>query len=280
MYILTQVMRDSFINGLRQGYAKKLPKKLIKNCSDIAFGAKELYLSGTPFNNRGNHKQIRMKHKSALVRVLNPIVEKFYAYFNETPAPSTQHDFDKVHKELCELFIESFEAEGYTHTYGNAQKFCNVLFKYLSCYEDSEDFAEWFKYCHMAIDRYTYNGYRLPFYRNIVYRAIHGESAPELTSWSKLTNDDENDYEYDSIISDIVKYISDHPKTYNEYLNICSIFPIFTSISPLATEDDYELTPFEAEFFIWAIAKACASKDKNEKYIYEKDTIDRVKKRL
>ena len=107
MYILTQAMRDSFINGLRQGYAKKLPKKLIKNCSDIAFGAKELYLSGTPFNNRGDDIQIRMKDKRALVSVLNPIVEKFYAYFNETPAPSTQHDFDKVHKELCELFIES-----------------------------------------------------------------------------------------------------------------------------------------------------------------------------
>lgn len=280
MYILTREIRDSFINSLRQGYAKELTTKLIKNYIDIAFGAKELYLSGTPFDNRGSKKQPRLEDQIALANALNPIVEKFYTYFNGTPAPSTQTDFNKIHKDLCKLFIESFEAVGYTHTYGNAQKFCNVLFKYLSCYEDSEDFAEWFKYCHMAIDRYTYNGYRLPFYRNIVYRAIYGKSAPKLTSWSKLTNDDENDYEYDSIISDIVKYISNNPKTYNEYLNICSIFPISTSISPLATEDNYELTPFEAEFFIWAIAKACASKDKNKKYIYEIDTIDRVKNLL
>lgn len=274
MCILTKAIRDEFINGLRQNYARELPTKQIRSVSDIMFGAKALYLSGTPFNNNGIGRQIRMEDPCALEAVLDPLCVKIWSYFSESPTPGCQADFDVFHEECCELFLERFRNEGITHTYGNAQKFINVLFKYLSCYDDAENvFAEKFRYCHMALDRYLYNGYRLPFYRDIVYTAIHREDPDELEVWSRLTKP-----VYQDIHTDIVSYMSGNPKTYNKYLSVAHTLSIFKNIPPL--EEDMVLTPFEAEFFLWAIAKRCRKKDKNKKYIYPPSFLRQIKSLL
>lgn len=39
-------------------------------------------------------------------------------------------------------------------TYGKAQKIVNMTFKYLSLFDDANQFSNVFKYCHVAIDRY------------------------------------------------------------------------------------------------------------------------------
>lgn len=215
-----------------------------------------------------------MNDPVALEFVLYPLCEKILHYFFEDPTPSSQAAFDKYHDELCVMFLDGFREAGYTHTYGNAQKFINILFKYLSCFEDAElHFEKKFKYCHMAIDRYTYNGYRLPFYRNVVYPSIYGHSPKELTAWSQLTKT-----EYLNLKNDIVKYISGTPKTYNEYLRICHLLSVFIRVSFLT--DDYVVTPFEAEFFLWTIAKCCQEKNENDTYVYNSEFVRKIKKML
>ena len=274
MYILTKDIRNEFVAGLRPGYAKSLPSMSLAGGHDIMFAAKELYLSGTPFQNRGGGRQSRMNDPDALESVLYPLCEKILGYFFDSPTPSSQAAFDEFHDELCAMFLDGFRKAGYTHTYGNAQKFINILFKYLSCYEDAElYFEEKFKYCHMALDRYTYNGYRLPFYCNVVYPSIYGHSPKELAAWSKLEKT-----EYKKVIDDIVNYISKNQKTYNEYLTICHSLSVFTRV-PLLKEDDV-LTPFESEFFLWAIAKRCQEKDKKGTYVFNVKFVRQIQKML
>ena len=248
MCIVTANMRSEFINGLRPTYARHLCTKFIHARSDIEFAAVNLYLSGTPFQNRGPLRQPRETIPANVQIGVAPIVDKVHAYFTLNPPSANEAAFDALHEELCDLFIAGFPP--YHHTYGNAQKFINVLFKYLACFADSHTFSDWFKYCHMAIDRYVYNGYQLPFYRDVVYSSVHGGPAPTLTPWSTLDKSD-----YLAIIHDIRHYISTHPKTYNDYLDICSQLPILTTVPKIAL--DYVLTPFEAEFFLWPIAQEC-----------------------
>lgn len=252
MSIATPAMRTAFINGLGRRYARLLPTKHISNRNDISFGAVKLFDSGTPFRPLfSNDPQPFMREQDSplLATTLDPLVDKFWCYFNSAPAPTTQADFDVVHSDLCSSFLHIFAAYGYS--YGNAAKFVNVLFKYLACYADSVAFTAWFKYCHLTLDRYTYNGYNLHYYGNVICPALDypiGTLAP----WSRLTKE-----EYDTVVSNIVTYIASHPRTYNYYLDICHSFSIFASIPLLPVAQDYVLTPFETEFFLWQIAKYC-----------------------
>lgn len=274
MYILTKEIRDEFIGGLRQEYARLLLSKRIGSVNDILFGARELYLSGTPFHNRGADRQMRMEDPSILEATLDPLCVKIWHYFFIEPEKKSQEEFDRFHEECCDTFIEIFSEAGIDHTYGNAQKYINMLFKYLSCYEDAEEFfSQKFKYCHLPLDRYTYNGYRIPFYREVVYNAKYGKDEKKFTAWSQLTK-----AEYLSINTDISSYIAKNPKTYNYYLEICHSLSLFLNISPLA--EDYVLTPFEAEFFLWAIAKRCMKKNEDDKYIYSMAFVNEIKKML
>lgn len=275
MYILSPQMRSNFIDNLRPTYARNLPQKNIENREDIMFGAKNLYLSGTPFAQRGTERQVRATDTLLVESALVPFVEKVWFYFNQMPAPTRQAEFDQFHEELCDIFLNRFYDFGYVHNYGNAQKQVNVLFKYLSCYADAAQYAEWFKYCHMALDGYTYNSYRLPFYLKVVHEALHNYPAGKLTAWSKFTRS-----EYKVVTSDIISYISANPKTYNDYLDICAHFPILENIPRLSPKKDYVLTPFEAEFFIWLIAKNCFEKDPAGAYIYNISLVNEIKHML
>ena len=257
MSILTKDIRDEFIGGLRAKYAKALPSKSIANKDDIMFAAANLYAYGTPFVNQGKRRQSHYGTGTTDIQTikkeLNNYVAAVLGYFKK-PYPKSQADFDNDHKNLCEIFLRSITK--YQHTYGNAQKMTNILFKYLACFMDASIYEDWFKYCHMALDRFTYNGYRLPFYRDVVYPRIYGSSASTLTLWSCL-----KDVDYTTVTNDIINYVNSYPKTYNYYLDICQKkLHILSSISHLSTSHDYELTPFEAEFFLWIIAKKCKDK--------------------
>lgn len=102
-------------------------------------------------------------------------------------APSlNQSLFDKEHSELCCNFITAFkkginsinsaitsaidigappkgipsnylkysQIDPSQITYGKAQKIVNMTFKYLSLFDDANQFSNVFQYCHVAIDRY------------------------------------------------------------------------------------------------------------------------------
>ena len=262
MFIQTVEMRERFINGLGRRYARALPLKSIRSKADIMFAATHLYTSDTPFVaalNQEDQPHYGSDEIPLLVDILDPFVTMVWEYFNINAAPATQQDFDAVHEQLCNEFLQNIEVAGrYTHTYGNAQKMVNMLFKYLACFADAAEFDDRFKYCHLTLDRFTYNGYRLPFYRDVVYVSIHGHHAPELEVWSKIASYSD----YKAVADEIIAYINSHPKTYNDYVDICDRFDTLNGISKLSTEEDYVLTPFEAEFFLWTIAKAC----KNSRY--------------
>ena len=260
MSILTSDMRKEFISGLSAKYAKSLPSKMIGKKGDIMFAAANLYAFGTPFWTRGGQKHLTVNFITNIEKMLDTFVTKIEKYFISS-APSTQSIFNDFHNELCTIFLSDCKTNGYIHTYGNAQKMINIMFKYLSCFEDAAKYKDWFKYCHLTLDRFTYNGYRLPFYRDIVYPRMHGSSATALTNWSELES-----YEYTPVTNDIIDYVNSHPKTYNYYLDICQKeLHILSSISHLS--DDYILTPFEAEFFLWIIAKKCIDKSVNNAII-------------
>lgn len=259
MSILTKEMRNEFISGLRVKYAKDLPSKFIANRNDIMFAAANLYASGTPFWTRGRQAHWTSTHIHNIETMLTNFVDEINNYFIRFPSPSNQSIFDNFHKQLCNIFLSDCRSAGFHHTYGNAQKMTNILFKYLACFADASTYEDWFTYCHMALDRFTYNGYRLPFYRDVVYPLIHGNSIKKLTTWSNLSPK-----EYTDVTSDIVSYINFHPKTYNYYLDICKKhLGILGTVSLIPASSDYELHPFEAEFFLWIIAKECNKKTVN-----------------
>lgn len=285
MYVVTKEIRDEFIRGLRERrvYPEKLPTKSINKLKDVSFAAVKLFDSGTPFLLRGKDRQEYMREDDSqlLKNTLAPLVEQFWKYFNKKKPYKTQQEFDVFHEELCKMFLDIWT--GWDYSYGNAQKFVNMLFKYLACFSDSEEYAKWFKYCHLTLDRYTYNGYCLPFYQDVVYPAMHGCPAGELNPWTKLSKEEYlggriDGKEYPGIIKDIVAYVTAHPKTYNDYLAICQDknLDLFKGVDPL--EEDYELTPFEAEFFLWAIAKACKEKKDDGQPI--DDLVESLKARL
>lgn len=271
MYILTSDMRKEFVNSLNYNYSPSLLSKQIDNRSDIEFAATHLYAYGTPFVNRGVRRQQHYTFNQIpqLKNVLYNFINEFYNFFH-SHVPKTQSAFDIIHEELCNLFLNDTSNAGLKHTYGNAQKMVNILFKYCACFSDAPRYAKWFKYCHMAIDRYTYNGYRLPFYRYIVLPSLKGSSVGSLQAWSSISNYKD----YKNIIDDIISYISSKQKTYNDYLYICDQFSILTNISKL--KNNYILTPFEAEFFIWIIAKECSKRCGNA-YVYNHIIIKKIK---
>lgn len=169
MYIIDPTMRTNFILGLRPRYARLLPNKLIRNRIDISFAATNLYVSGTPFFNynnaaRGLVRQARMTSAADVERTLIPFVDKVWKYFNQHPnTNNSQANFDRFHEELCDLFLSSFAIAGYVHTYGNAQKMVNMLFKYLTCFADYSTFADLFNYCHIPIDGKILGGFYLAY---------------------------------------------------------------------------------------------------------------------
>lgn len=63
----------------------------------------------------------------------------------------SQEKFDKEHKKACDKLIASFENQEFT--YGQAQKWINMTFKYLNLL-DYKPVEKVYEYCHIPIDSY------------------------------------------------------------------------------------------------------------------------------
>lgn len=153
---------------------------------------------------------------SAKNTVLSDLAQKFVDYF-KSPAPATQGDFDKWHKDTCDWFVKEFNARvmvssGYRNiAYGKAQKIVNIAFKYLYLFCDIvPGNPGHFTFCHFAIDNYTLKW----------YNGLPGYPKCSARNWSDMTYD-----EYIEIQKNIRAYISKH-------------IP--------------DKTPFEVEFEIWS----------------------------
>ena len=133
---LLQKEKEEFIKVM-----KIEPNWSLKEIDDYYFGVRKA------FNDAFNQYARREKKKYAKDKndLIKPIVERLFSYFN------SDDSFDKCFEDCIEHSKKILKND----TYGLAQKFTNMSFKYLYCYADAVDFEDKFKDCHMPLDKYT-----------------------------------------------------------------------------------------------------------------------------
>ena len=106
--------------------------------------------------------------------------KKFCKYF-ENSALVSQESFDKWHQDTCEYFLNELneKLKEKKLCFGKAQKVINMTFKYLYCFNDAEEYEDYFKFCHMPIDSYTLNW----CYENGLY------NKNDIENWSNLNKE-------------------------------------------------------------------------------------------
>lgn len=168
MYIIDASLRSAFYSALVLPGRRAIKtlrtypfsNRKITNMQDIELAIAEIYNSGIIFPRGLLAKRTGTPNVSSIISGLG---NKVYNYFNQKPnTANNQLNFDKFHDDLCQYFISSLNAQrsriGLANiTYGQAQKLINVMFKYLSCYGDYNNFADLFSYCHMPIDTIILN---------------------------------------------------------------------------------------------------------------------------
>ncbi len=94
------------------------------------------------FAKEENHDNIKETTKNSIKETISKL---------EQTAINSQEEYDRFHKKACERLIESFKPQDFT--YGQAQKWINMTFKYLFLldYEGTENV---YKYLHIPIDKY------------------------------------------------------------------------------------------------------------------------------
>lgn len=105
------------------------------------------------------------------------VIEK---YFSDNPKGSSE-SFDEWHKTTCSNIILPAIRHFYTNRdteqtpvcYGKAQKILNIALKCCYCLKGARDKEDYFKYCHVPLDRFTLNWYK-------------ANGGKITTEWSKL----------------------------------------------------------------------------------------------
>ena len=83
----------------------------------------------------------------------------------------------------------------------NCQKMVNMLFKYLTCFGDYDEFADLFSYCHIPIDRNILESFRNNYgvaniTSNMKYRYTNVTTGSvEEEPWSRISKDAYKFYE-------------------------------------------------------------------------------------
>lgn len=172
----------------------------------------------------------------------------------------TRDSFDDWHCSVCDRFLN--ELNGHSprpKRYGKAQKAFNMAAKYVYCCNDTiiQSMQAKFDNCHIALDGYTYienpNNYPVSFYRDVVIPWKYGHMPRgTVRFWSSL--DKEN---YKTAVNNIREFfaVNKNKHTFNDYCIACHHEGLLNHISLVPNKDDRELTPFEAEFFLWEICK-------------------------
>lgn len=156
----------------------------------------------------------------------------------------TSELFDKKHEEFCMSFIKNYNLALNNSfkdiAYGKAQKIVNMTFKYLYCYDNSSEYEDKFKFCHMPLDSFTLNW----FWTVVVKKWNEGKARKgkikksQIVAWSNLEQgaeevvvDADVALSYNCIQKLIKDYLTEFGNNYNDN----------------KTED----TVLEAEFYIW-----------------------------
>ena len=164
MWIISSAKRRGFSVGFNFAGRK------ISNVNDIRDACFFIYCEKAVLYKHRHHaqkwhippKSVAIAHRDSM---LSALAESIWKYFNSTPnTMNSQPEFDSFHDTLCNWFEGELNRTvrsvvGLPNaTYGNAQKMINVLFKYLSCFDDYPEYADLFSYCHVPIDNYILCG--------------------------------------------------------------------------------------------------------------------------
>src|SRR5690606_4014829 len=126
-------------------FFETITSKSIDCYKDVFEYCKHVYEIGISFQT-GKQKYKDWKYSE----LLENLSKKIYEYFNNDPnVLNNESNFDDLHEELCNEFIKISGKYGKEYTYGNAQKFVNMCFKYLACFGNYLDYSDLFSFCHM-----------------------------------------------------------------------------------------------------------------------------------
>ena len=231
MWKIEDVNRKSFKVGF------SFTNRFIKNQSDILDAIRYIHdKKRVPYKTRKFAQKSSLRHSQKAQKILNQVLvklsDKFWAYFNlPGNTENTQEGFDRFHQRLCGWFLAQInkarKAGGLDPSfYGNAQKMINIVFKYLVCFEDYEEYADLFSYCHIPIDNYILAGLNNP---SILCKVAGIEKVPYTILYKS-----EPWYEFDK------KTYLDLVKAYRK------------ALGPLK---DTNLSYLGLEFFLWAAVK-------------------------
>lgn len=168
----------------------------------------------------------------AVTYALLPQIDEWFSLPQDT---ITQDTFDDWHRKACKEILSVLRAfyinqDGTPVAYGKAQKIVNMTMKGLYCLDGAEKKDTHFQHCHMALDSFILEWFCrqvMPWY-NKEKKLKDRIKKAAIASWSIIPEGDGVDpYGYDTYVRHIRAYFcSERP--YNE------------------------LTPLQAEFFIWS----------------------------
>lgn len=175
---------DKLIEKEREKFWNQEKERKKENEGVFDFAVRRAYEDMQPRTITGHNKI------SASVKdIQEELKEKFIEYF-KGDIPESKEVFYEKHHELCSLFLDEINNLLRKNNlkllaYGKAQKVVNMTFKYLYCCIDEcdelKDKKEWFRYCHMPLDRFSLEW---------IYRRDKGIKRKQIESWSKLTEEE------------------------------------------------------------------------------------------
>lgn len=120
--------------------------------------------------------------------------------FDKLPNIESQNDFNKWHKEICDLIINGTVAASINVlyleplTYGQAQKLINMMVKYLYIYdrcEGKDSFSNIVDYFHVPLDSYVFKGVKkIANEKNSNKASSFSNANYNGNPWSKITTYD------------------------------------------------------------------------------------------
>ncbi len=152
----------------------KLNKALsLRNENDYLVGLEKAF--NDAFNQYARRNKI--KYKNNISDLIKPVTKTLFSYFN-----SEETSFDNCFKEAITESMKIFDND----SYGIAQKFVNMSFKYLYCYEDAQaqKYEGKFKDCHMPLDKYT-----IRWVRSLKDTDINKKLSAINNAWTNIDED-------------------------------------------------------------------------------------------
>ena len=190
---------------------RKLFIKENKIKQDLFLSRREDYYIGIEkaFDDAFNQYARRTKHSYATDKktLMEPVLEKLYQYFTTDSA-----DFDNCFKECIKLSMEILDNQ----RYGIAQKFVNMSFKYLYCYDDIATYESKFERCHLPLDKYT-----IMWVRSLKIKEINSALSNINNAWTNISKElyEEIQKQVSAKLSNNINYkISYNPNAKNEGL--------------------------------------------------------------